>query len=193
MWCIYPADAEPTDAQCIQVDRQMWPTHWASIPPSIITLTTWLSPSASAALCVTAVFTGEGTSVWFLPVFLSGKIQQCFFSMPGNTFQETIRERRERERKGEMLISQQLKADKQGGAQRRSTEPCCDPQLQSSKRDTHFSHHLHQKELLPCLSETFLLHRDPSSGALNDSPGVDVCAEGSFSTADSNYKQSKVG
>lgn len=50
---------------------------------------------------MTAVFSGEGTSVWPLPVFLSGKIQQCFCSMPGNTFQETTREvveERERER-----------------------------------------------------------------------------------------------
>ena len=64
-----------------------------------------------------------GTAVWPLPVFLSGKIQQCFCRMPGNTFQETTKEgERRRERKGEerekTLISQRLRADKQGGAQR---------------------------------------------------------------------------
>lgn len=47
-------------------------------------------------------------------------------------------------------------------------------------KDTHFSRHLHQKELLTYLSRTFLLHRDLSSGALNDGPGVDVCGKGSF-------------
>lgn len=46
----------------------------------------------------------RGASVWPLPVFLSGKMQQCFFSMPGNTFQETTQERR---REGKMLVWQQ--------------------------------------------------------------------------------------
>lgn len=81
-----------------------------------------------------------GASVWSLPVFLSGKIQQCFCSMPGNTFQETTkglgggdggREREREQEREKTLISQQLKADKQGGE---CTEPCCDPQLQSSNR-----------------------------------------------------------
>lgn len=137
-----------------QVDRQMWPTHRASTPRQhhpLISPSDWPRSFLSQRwVCATAVFSGEGTSVWPLPVFLSGKIQQCFCSMPGNTFQETTREVvGERERKrggGEMLISQQLKADKQGGAQRGKKTP--NHAVTHNHRvatDTHFSHHLHQK------------------------------------------------
>lgn len=109
----------------------MWPTHWAPIPQHHYPLVIPTAWGSTVCVCVTGVFRGEGTSVRPLPVFLSGKIQQCFFSMPGNTFQETTKEGRE----GKTLIStQQLKADKQSRAQRKSTEPFCGPQLQSSKR-----------------------------------------------------------
>lgn len=80
-----------------------------------------------------------------------------------------------------MLISQRLKADKQGRVHRKITDACCDPQLQSSNRLT-FSHHLHQKELLPYLSRPILLHHDLSSGALNDGTSEDMCVKGLFST-----------
>lgn len=55
-WQLYRARTQK------QVDRQMWPTHWVSIPQNhhpLITPTDWFSPSVSA-LCVTAVFSGEG-------------------------------------------------------------------------------------------------------------------------------------
>lgn len=54
-------------------------SHWLS------RLCVWLPPLAE-----------RGTSVWSLPVFLSGKIQQCFCSMPGSTFQETTKRQGER-------------------------------------------------------------------------------------------------
>jgi len=53
--------------------------------------------------------------------------------MPGNTFQETTKEERERER-GEYVNV--IKADKQGGAQRKSTEPCGEPQIRGARDDT---------------------------------------------------------
>lgn len=45
-------------------------------------------------------------------------------------------------------MSQQLEADKQGGAEGKSTEPCCVPQVRVA-RHAHFSPHLHQTERLP--------------------------------------------
>lgn len=124
---------EPKDVQRANkknTDRQKPPTHCD--PP-----TPRLPLTVSLLVCVTGVFPGEGTSVRSLPVFLSGMIQQCFFSMPGNTFQETqgggrwIERETERERGGKMLISHQLEADNQHEAQTKSTEPCSDQQLQS--------------------------------------------------------------
>lgn len=108
-------------------------------------------------------------------------LQYAWQHLPRNSGGGGERER-DREGEGKMLISQQLKADKQGGAQRKITDACCDPQLQSGNKASHFSHHLHQKELLPYLSRPILLHHDLSSGALNDGPGVDMCVEGLFST-----------
>lgn len=53
-----------------------------------------------------------------LPAFLSGKMQQCFVSMPGKTFARQ-KMRKEREK---ILISKQRKADSSRGAQWRSSE-----------------------------------------------------------------------
>lgn len=76
----------------------------------IITVTGWLSPAIPATV-------EGGTSVRSLPGVLSGKIQQCFCSMPGNTFQETRGMVGRRRREGKMLTPQQLKADELRGAE----------------------------------------------------------------------------
>lgn len=63
-------------------------------PPTGHTLTVSSGNCLGACVhvCVIGVFRREGTSVWPLPVFLSGKMQQCFFNIPGSTFTVTARE-----------------------------------------------------------------------------------------------------
>lgn len=88
-----------------------------------------INPGYGLALPVPAaqVETGVSHAGRPLPAFLSGKMQQCFVSMPGNTFaRQKMRKEREGEERGggvrRILISKQLKVDSSRGAQWRSSE-----------------------------------------------------------------------
>lgn len=117
----------------------MWPTHWASIPQHhhpLITPTDWLALSFSPRHCVWLVCLVERRHL-FGPYLCSCLVRYSNASavcLATPSEKQQWRGKREGEGEGETLISQQLKADKQGGAQRKGTEPCCDPQLQRSNR-----------------------------------------------------------
>lgn len=132
-------------------NRETNMTHPLSISPQhhhpLLTPT-----DCTVCMCVTGVFSGDwdsgGIFVWSLPVFLSGNIQQCFCSMPGNTCQQTTKGSREEEGEGEeTLISQRLEADKQcGEALSRAGKFAV-----AEQRQTHISHAICIKRGRSCI------------------------------------------
>lgn len=113
-----------------------------------------LAPFCLSAECVRLLCLVErghlfGPYLCFCLVRYSNASAVCL-ATPFKKQQGRWQERERKERGGEMLISQQLKAHKQGGARRGKKAP--NHAVTHNYRvatDTHFSHHLHQKGAAP--------------------------------------------